>query len=129
MLAFAQKANVARLTVAQSIDFTSSGFRILNLVTGQNNVRLSSQLTVSGGVTSPTAQVVWQTSVDGVNWFDLAAGTSRTSAGTYFEVLDPNASLLGWVRAKVLLTGGTNFSITSFVADLVATEGIGLATS
>src|SRR5436190_20299416 len=53
-----------------------------------------SNLNFVGGSGTPTAQLVIQGSVDGVLWFDVASGTSRTAAGVYPEVIDAASGLL-----------------------------------
>ena len=86
----------------------------------QQDFRFVTAMTFSGGATSPTAQWVIQGSVDGSTWIDLATGTSRTTAGTYLEVIDASSvALLPWVRAKLLLGGGTAPTVYGTV-DVVA---------
>lgn len=86
-------------------------------------------LVLTGGVTSPTGQIVIQGSVDGITWVDLVAGTSRTATGTYVEALDSaTVGLLPWVRAQLLLAGGTNFGAVASV-DIVSTGGFQLSSS
>lgn len=90
--------------------------------------KLATNLNVSGG-TSPTAQIVLQTSVDGSSWIDIASGTQRTAAGAYREVVDTNgAVLLPWVRARVVLGGTANPSVDASV-ELVSTGGFRLSTT
>ena len=90
--------------------------------------KLSTYLNVVGG-TAPTAQVVLQGSVDGVNWIDLATGTQRGAAGTYVEMLDPaNVGVLPWVRARVVLGGTANPNVDAQI-ELVSTGGFQLSTT
>ena len=90
--------------------------------------RFVTLLNVVGG-TQPTAQLVIQGSVDGVLWFDVATGTSRTAAGLYAEIIDaPNSLLLPWVRARVLL-GGTAAPTVDLVIDIVSTGPFQLSSS
>ena len=78
-------------------------------------------LTFSGGLTSPTAQLIIQGSLDGVAWNDLVLGTVRTDPGTYTEPLDSaTVGLLPWVRARLVLAGGTAPSVVATV-DVVST--------
>ncbi len=86
-------------------------------------------LVLTGGVTSPTGQLILQGSVDGVTWVDLILGTARTEAGTYVEALDSNTvGLLPWVRARLVLAGGTNFGAVATV-DVVSTGPFSLSSS
>lgn len=86
-------------------------------------------LVVSGGASSPTAQLVIQGSIDGITWVDLVLGTVRTDPGTYAEALDSaTVGLLPWVRARLVLAGGTAPSAVASV-DIVSTGGFSLSTS
>ncbi len=70
--------------------------------------RFVTSLNFAGGATSPTAQIVIQGSTDNVTWIDIASGTSRTTTGNFLEVVDAlGVALLPWVRARVVLGGGT----------------------
>lgn len=83
----------------------------------------------SGGLTSPTAQIIIQGSLDGANWSDLLLGTVRTDPGTYTEALDSNTvGLLPWVRARLVLAGGTNPGVVANV-DIVSTGPFTLSSS
>ena len=78
-------------------------------------------LVFTGGANSPTAQIIIQGSVDGVAWFDVLPGTDRTDPGTYNEALDSNTiGLLPWVRAKLVIAGGTAPGVVAAV-DVVST--------
>lgn len=82
--------------------------------------RFVTVLNVVGG-TQPTAQLIIQGSVDGVLWVDVAAGTNRTAAGLFVEIIDAaNSMLLPWVRARVVLGGTANPSV-DLAVDIVAT--------
>jgi hypothetical protein len=82
--------------------------------------RFVTNLNFSGGASSPTAQLFIQGSVDNVNWIDLASGTSRTAAGAYLEVIDAaGVALLPWVRARLVIAGGTPPSVYTTV-DIVS---------
>ncbi len=86
-------------------------------------------LVLTGGVTSPTGQIIIQGSVDGMGWVDLVLGTARTEAGTYVEALDSTTvGLLPWVRAKLVLAGGTNFGAVATV-EIVSTGPFTLSSS
>ena len=86
-------------------------------------------LVVAGGANSPTALLIIQGSVDGVLWIDLVPGTLRTEAGTYFESLDSNTvGILPWIRARVVLAGGTAPSVSANV-DIVSTGPFQLSNS
>ena len=88
-----------------------------------------SVLVFAGGANSPTAQLVIQGSVDGAIWIDLVLGTVRTDAGTFFEALDSNSvGLLPWVRARLVLAGGTAPSVSANV-DVVSTGPFQLSNS
>ena len=88
-----------------------------------------SLLTFSGGANSPTAQLIIQGSVDGFTWVDLVLGTVRTDPGTYAEALDSaNVGLLPWVRAKLVIAGGTAPGVVASV-DIVSTGGFQLSSS
>ena len=63
----------------------------------------------TGGASSPTSQMVLQTSPDNVNWYDVAESTELTATGEKAETKDVSgAPLLKYVRAKTVLGGGTN---------------------
>ena len=83
--------------------------------------RFVSTMNVSGGSGSPTAQVVIQSSVDGVVWYDIAQGATRSAPGVYPEFMD-NAALpiLPWIRAHLNVAGTTPPSVFVTV-DIVAT--------
>ncbi|MFN7132359.1 MAG: hypothetical protein ACK4N5_09755, partial [Myxococcales bacterium] len=86
-------------------------------------------LTFAGGVTTPTAQLVIQGSADGVTWMDLLMGASRTADGTYNETLDSTTvGLLPWVRARLVLGGGTAPNVYASV-EVVSTGSFQLSTS
>ncbi len=95
----------------------------------QQEFKFITTLVLTGGVTSPTGQLIIQGSVDGVSWVDLVAGTVRTEAGTYNEGLDSaTVGLLPWVRARLVLAGGTNFGAVATV-EVVSTGPFQLSSS
>lgn len=95
----------------------------------QQEFKFVTSLTVSGGVTSPTAQLVIQGSADGVAWVDLVSGTSRGQAGTFPELIDStSAGLLPWVRARLVLDGGTPPNVYGTV-ELVSTGAFQISTT
>ncbi len=95
----------------------------------QQEFKFITTLVLTGGVTSPTGQLVIQGSIDGIAWVDLVLGTVRTEAGTYNEGLDSaTVGLLPWVRARLVLAGGTNFGAVATV-DVVSTGPFQLTTS
>ncbi len=82
--------------------------------------RFVTSLTFAGGVTSPTAQLFLQGSIDGSTWFDLGSGASRSADGTYREVIDSTANvLLPWIRVRLALGGATNPNVFATV-DIVS---------
>jgi hypothetical protein len=82
--------------------------------------RFVTSLTFAGGVTSPTAQLFLQGSIDGITWFDVGSGASRSADGTYREVIDNTANvLLPWIRVRLALGGATNPNVFATV-DLVS---------
>ena len=86
-------------------------------------------LVFAGGANSPTAQLVIQGSTDGQLWIDLVLGTVRTEAGTYVEGLNGNGfGLLPWVRARLVLAGGTPPSVSANV-EVVSTGAFQLSNS
>jgi hypothetical protein len=91
--------------------------------------RFVTSLTFAGGVTSPTAQIFIQGSVDGITWMDLAPGTSRTGAGTFMEVIEASAvALLPWIRVRLVLAGATNPTVYATV-DIVSNGPFTLSSS
>ncbi len=86
-------------------------------------------LNVVGGSGTPAAQLVIQGSVDGVLWFDVAMGASRTVAGVYAEIVDSaNGLLMPWVRAKVTVAGTTPPAVDATI-DVVSTGPFQLSNS
>lgn len=106
--------NATRLlsvTVAVNTNQTGTPFRIAGQdpSLGPPAVKISTVVSASGGASTPTAQVVIETSADGITWIQAAQGTARAAdASTYPEVLDPtNGFLELFVRARLVLGGGT----------------------
>ena len=116
------------------VNTTGTGYRVLPSQGDQQtddvqDFRFVTSLTFSGGVTSPTAQLSIEGSVDGTTWMNLASGTSRTTAGTYLEVIEAaGVALLPWIRAKLTLAGGTNPTVYATV-DAISNGPFQLATS
>lgn len=100
-------------TAPVAVNTAGTGYRILpgqadKQTDDVQDFRFVTSLTFAGGASTPTAQLVIQGSVDGVNWMDLALGASRTVAGTFLEVIEATGiALLPWVRARLVLGGGT----------------------
>ncbi len=119
--------HLLQILAAAAVTVTTNGtvYRILPGSGDDQNddaqdFRFVTAMTFTGGATSPTAQWVIQGSVDGATWIDLATGTSRITAGTYLEVIDASSvALLPWVRAKLVLGGGTAPTVYGTV-DVVA---------
>ena len=83
--------------------------------------RFMTSLVFSGGASSPTAQLILQGSIDGMSWIDLVLGTVRNEAGTYYEGLDSNnVGILPWVRARLVIGGGTPPGVVAGV-DIIST--------
>ena len=62
----------------------------------------------SGGASSPTSQLVLQTSPDNERWYDLVESTELSADGEKIESKDVNgAPLLRFVRVRTALGGGT----------------------
>ena len=121
-------------SAAVAVTTNGTGYRILPAQVDQQtddaqDFRFVTSMTFSGGATSPTAQIFIQGSVDGVTWIDLASGTSRTTPGTYAEVIEAaNVALLPWVRARLVLAGGTPPSVYGSV-DVVANGPFSLSST
>ncbi len=111
-----------------SVAVTTDGtpYRVLpegqdRLMDDTQDYRFVTSIDFSGGASSPTAQIVIQGSVDGSSSIDLATGTSRTTTALFREIVDtPAAPLLPWIRARVVLGGGTPPTVIAQV-DLVST--------
>lgn len=78
------------------------------------NVKVFVTQNASGGASTPTHQVVIESSTDGVAWVTAITGTSRAADGTiYTEYLDGADLFLGpYIRAKLALGGGTKPTAT-----------------
>lgn len=99
-----------------------------NQTDAAQDYRFVTVMNVVGG-TQPTAQLVIQGSVDGALWVDVAAGTSRTAAGLYTEIIDSaNSLLLPWVRARLILGGTANPNV-DLAVDIVSTGPFQLSNS
>ena len=121
-------------TAPVAVTTNGTGYRVLpgqsdDQSDAQQEFKFVTSLTFSGGVTSPTAQLVIQGSADGAAWVDLVSGASRTEAGTYVETLDSTSvGLLPWVRARLVLAGGTPPTVYASV-EIVSNGPFQLATS
>ena len=108
-------------TAAVVVTTAGTGYRVLPAQNDEQtddlqDFRFVTSMTFTGGATSPTAQLVIQGSVDGTTWMDLASGTSRTGAGTFMEVIESSGvALLPWIRARLVLAGGTNPTVYATV--------------
>ena len=117
MKCYANRVSTPLLLVPQATPTTTpvdgSGTRILPDQTDRLNDQVQefkfvARLSVAGGSGSPTAQLVISGSLDGVSWFDLAAGAAQTTPGAYTEVIDSNTvGLLPWIRGRLVLAGTT----------------------
>lgn len=138
MKCFANKVQTHLFQVpsATPVSATANGaaWRVLpdasdNQADAIQDFKFVTSLTMSGGAGSPTAQVVIQGSVDGVDWIDLATGTSRTADGTYKEVLDNTSMpLLPYIRGRFLL-GGTTAPSAYGLVDLISTAAFQLSST
>lgn len=125
MRCYANQVTTKLLNIPQmsavAVTTSGKGYRILPAQADQQtddvqDFRFVTSLNFSGGATSPTAQLVIQGSLDGANWMDVATGTVRTADGSYPEVIDAStAVLLPWVRARLVLGGGTNPNVYASV--------------
>ena len=98
------------LAVVQAAVATVGDIYDLNSVENTTEDELSFlvlHLTQSGGASSPTSQILIQTSPDKDAWIDVAEGTQLTADGTKDEIKDPTLPLLRYVRAKTVVGGGT----------------------
>lgn len=104
------------VTVATNTTQTGTAFRLApqDPATGAPVVKVSTVVSATGGASTPTAQVVLETSADGTTWLTAATGAARAADGqTYAEVLDPaNGFVELYVRARLVLAGGTPPSAT-----------------
>ncbi len=136
MKCYCNRYNTKLLGIKSSAPVTVStagtGYRILpnqadTEPDSSQDYRFVSTMNVAGGADTPAARLSIQGSVDGVTWFEVAAGTNRTAPGAYVEVIDaPNSALLPWVRAFVTISGGTPPSVDA-VIDIVSTGPFELA--
>jgi hypothetical protein len=112
-------------TMPVAVTTTGTAYRLLpaqsDLQTDDTqDFRFVTSLTFAGGVTSPTAQIFLQGSIDGITWFDVGSGASRSADGTYREVIDNTVSvLLPWIRVRLALAGATNPNVFATV-DIVS---------
>jgi hypothetical protein len=108
-------------TMPVAVTTTGTAYRLLpaqsDLQTDDTqDFRFVTSLTFAGGVTSPTAQIFLQGSIDGITWFDVGSGASRSADGTYREVIDSTANvLLPWIRVRLALAGATNPNVFATV--------------
>jgi hypothetical protein len=64
---------------------------------------LQVQLTQSGGATSPTAEILFEASLDGTTWFRVARWSTN---GTTTEVLSTSSNVTAYPYARASLTVG-----------------------
>ena len=81
-------------------------------IDGQNQeFRAFFVVTTTGGASTPTADLIVQTSNDNVNWLTWVAATQVTTATTLVELKGATSLDCGrYVRAKLSLGGGTAFT-------------------
>jgi hypothetical protein len=121
-------------TATVAVTTAGTGYRILpgqsdDQSDASQEFKFVTSLTFAGGASTPTAQLVIQGSADGVAWVDLVSGASRTTEGTFNELLDSTSvGLLPWVRARLVLGGGTAPSVYASV-EVVSTGSFQLSTS
>ena len=114
MKVFKNMATLLAVTTAVAVNQTGNTYRIeSNAEDGVKDHEQDFQVyfygNQSGGASSPTSQMVLQTSPDNVNWYDVTASTELTATGDLAETKDVDgAPLLKYVRAKTTLGGGTN---------------------
>lgn len=85
---------------------------------GQNQeFRAALVMTTTGGASTPTADLIIETSNDGTNWMTWVQSSQVTTATTLTEIKGASALDLGrYVRARVALAGGTPFTTTVSLA-------------
>lgn len=113
MQLFKNMATLLAVTTAVATDQTGNTYRIES--SAEDGVRDHEQDyqvyyygSQSGGASSPTSQLVLQTSPDNENWYDVSESTELTADGSKAETKDVSgAPLLRYVRAKTTLGGGT----------------------
>ena len=114
MKVFKNMATLLAVTTAVATNQTGTTYRIeSNAEDGVKDHEQDFQVffygNQSGGASSPTSQMVLQTSPDNVNWYTVAESTEVTATGDLAETKDVDgAPLLKYVRAKTVLGGGTN---------------------
>jgi hypothetical protein len=138
MKCFANRITTSLLNIPSTaqVAVTTNGtaYRILpegqdRLMDDTQDYRFVTNMDFAGGASSPTAQLFIQGSVDGATWIDLANGVSRTAPGNYREIIDAaSVPLLPWIRARVVLGGGTAPNVNATV-DIVSTGPFQLSTT
>ena len=114
MKLFKNMATLLAVSTAVATNQTGSTYRLeSNAEDGVNDHEQDFQVyfygAQSGGASSPTSQMVLQTSPDNVNWYDVTTSTELTATGDLAETKDVDgAPLLKYVRARTVLGGGTN---------------------
>ena len=107
-------ATLLAISVAVATETTGSTYRIeANNEDGvkdhEQDYQVYFSATQSGGASSPTSQIVVQTSPDNSTWYDLAESTELSTAGSKAETKDVSgAPILKYIRAVTVLGGGTN---------------------
>ena len=112
-------ATLLDVTTATDQAQTGSAYAVLPLDGDRQNDaqqgwRVFFDATQSGGATSPTTDVVLETSHDGTNWVQVAQATQLTADGEVHEFAAVSA-LGPYVRASTVLGGGTPPSHTATV--------------
>ena len=107
-------ATLLAITAAVATEQTGHTFRIeTNAEDGVRDHEQEFQVyfygNQTGGASSPTSQILLQTSPDNTIWYDVVQSTELTATGEKAETKDVSgAPLLKYVRAKTVLGGGTN---------------------
>lgn len=118
MQLYKNMAVLLAVTTAVSTDQTGNTYRVeTNAEDGVQDHEQDFQVyfygSQSGGASSPTSQMVLQTSPDNERWYDVTESTELTADGEKAETKDVNgAPLLRYVRVKTALGGGTKPSHT-----------------
>ena len=106
-------ATLLAITAAVATEQTGHTFRIeTNAEDGVRDHEQEFQVyfygNQTGGASSPTSQILLQTSPDNTIWYDVVQSTELTATGEKAETRDVGgAPLLKFVRAKTALGGGT----------------------
>ena len=113
MMLMKHMATLLAITAAVATEQTGHTFRIeTNAEDGVRDHEQEFQVYFYGnqtaGASSPTSQILLQTSPDNTIWYDVVQSTELTATGEKAETRDvAGAPLLKFVRAKTALGGGT----------------------